>query len=227
MQSKRKEIKLLILALFILLGIAFVKLALFPLYNERDRLENDNSQILANIERLEKSKFDRKRENQNRRDQDLMIMIPMEPQLSQLFTDIDKVAEESKVFLLGAYFSDQERRDGQNNPVKKTLNISAQGSFSNLILLIKTLEANPRLLVIKKIIFTRQINELTEIESAGITNDEAVNRAGSYSESISRIPDQHMVSTDDNKLTYKIEMQIDYFYLPEAEAEAGNSGENK
>lgn len=226
MQLKVWETRFIFLALIILCGIVFAKMALFPLYNTKDSLENSNKQILINIEKLKKIELDRSQQNYNKEDQNLTIMIPTEPQLSQLYKYIDQAAEESGVLLLGAYFTEQEKKADPNNYAKKTFNLTAQGSFNNLMLLIKAIEANPRLLVINSISLTRQM-KLAKTKSPDINNDKSEVQLDSIIKSTSNPQGQDMAApiTEENTTTYKTEMQINYFYLLEPELKLGISEE--
>lgn len=223
MQLKAWETRFIILALIILCGIVFAKMALFPIYNTKDSLENSNQQILINIEKLQKIELDRNQQNHNREDQNLTIIIPAEPQLSQLYKYIDQAAEESGVLLLGAYFTEQEKKADPNNYAKKTFNLTAQGSFNNLMLLIKAIEANPRLLIINSISLTK----LAKAKSTEINNDKSEGQLDSIIKSTSNPQGQDMATpiTEENTPTYKTEMQINYFYLLEPELKLGNSEE--
>lgn len=201
-----REIKVLILILLVLFGITVMRSVLLPLYAEIDYLENESRKILTDIKEMEKNEGQKKQDN----DKDLATMIPGEFQLIQLYSYIDDAIDECEIFLLNASLSDQQKMDGENGLIKNTLDITVQGNLNDLIDLMESLEANPRLSILSSVSLAeaRFSNNNKNIDDEELIDFHEIGIA-------EQSPERNAINANSRKV-FTGQIKIDSFYLPES-----------
>ena len=217
MRRMQLQVIILIMAVIVLLNIIFVKAVLLPLYYEKEQLNKNNNQLMADIENLKKTEYKIEEEHKRSQSQKLKTMIPEEPQISLLYEYIDTIADEAEVFLRGAYFPEQELGNDLVKPCENSIHLAISGTYSNLMVFIQKIEADPRLLIVNNISISKQQDAFTSKEEIpdSISNEMA-NSFDSNSVVILKSPEQQEESDIKNEPDYKAEMEINYYFLSDS-----------
>jgi Tfp pilus assembly protein PilO len=211
MRKMRLQVIILIMAVIVLLNIIFAKAVLLPVYYEKEQMNKKNDQLMADIEDLKKTEYKTEEEHKRSKSQILKDMIPEEPQIPLLYEFMDTTADETGVFLRGAYFPEQEFGNDPVNTRENSIHLSISGTYSNLMVFIQKIEADPRLLIINDINISRQQDAFTsKKEIADHVSNEMTSNIDSKS------PEQREESGMKSEPAYKAEMQIYYYFLPDS-----------